>query len=164
MVGKRILGVILIILGTLFTLDHLQMIRLSWNVLWPLFLLLPGIAFHAAFFGDRNNNNAGLLVPGGMLTCYGLLFLSTTIFGWQLLEVLWPIFILGVALGLFELYLFGPRQPGLLIPVAILTAVGGIFLAMNLLHMGGGLIIGLLLIIAGVFVVLKSGPGKIKTR
>jgi hypothetical protein len=35
---------------------------------------------------------------------------------------------------------------------------------MNLLHMGGGLIIGLLLIIAGVFVVLKSGPGKIKTR
>ncbi len=160
MIGRRIFGVILIVLGSLFALDHLQMIRLSWAVLWPLFLLLPGIAFHAAFF-DNPRNNAGLLVPGGILTSYGLLFLAAAIVGWQILQVLWPVFILGVALGLFELYLFGPREPGLLVPTGILTVIGGLFLAINVFHLGGGLIIGMILIAAGIIVVVRGGSERI---
>ncbi len=155
MTGTKVLGLVLVIAGSLFTLDSLGWIHLSWGYLWPLFLLLPGIAFHAAFFAGRNQN-AGLLVPGGILTVYGLLFSAMTIFGWQLMEVFWPVFILGVALGLFELYVFGPRETGLLIPVGILSLVGFAFLFINLLHTGGSVLVGLALILAGGAVILKG--------
>ncbi len=153
--GAKVLGLVLVIAGSLFTLDSLGWIHLSWGYLWPLFLLLPGIAFHGAFFAG-SRHNAGLLVPGGILTVYGLLFSVMTISGWQLMETFWPIFILGVAFGLFELYIFGPRETGLLIPVGILSLVGFAFLFINLLHTGGSILVGLALIVAGGLVILKG--------
>ena len=158
MINQRIIGSLLIALGALFTLEAFGWVQLSWNFLWPLFLLLPGIIFHIGFFAG-NNKNPGLLVPGGILTVYGILFIIMVFLGWDLMKVLWPVFPLGVALGLFELYIFGSREPGLLIPVGILSLVGFGFLLINLLNIGGGALIGLILIGIGGFTLLRAKTG-----
>jgi len=69
-----------------------------------LFVLIAGIFFEASYF--ISCKDAGLLVPGGILITYGLLFLFNVYYGWNLMDNLWLIFPLGVAIGLFQLYLF----------------------------------------------------------
>jgi hypothetical protein len=86
-------------------------------------MLVPGIYMHFAFFTGIDRN-AGILVPGGILTTYGALFYANVFFGWHIMADLWPMFLIGIAVGLFELYLFGNHDKGLLVPVAILGGVG----------------------------------------
>jgi len=135
--GKRsnaVVGMVFIIVGGLVLLENLGIlnelfgIRSLWHLIgrgWPsLFLILPGIIFHSVFFSGRNRN-AGLLVPGGILLVLGVIFQINMLFGgWHLL---WPGYILSVAVGLFELYYFGTRDRGLLIPVGILAGLSFIF-------------------------------------
>ena len=122
--------------------------------MWPLFLLIPGIVFELSYFIYRKD--AGLLVPGGILITYGLLFLVNVNYGWHLMDNLWPIFPLGVAIGLFQLYLFGGREKGLLIPVGILGAVSLFFLFNNLLFVDFRLLAGILLVVIGIWIILKK--------
>lgn len=167
-----VLGLIFIVLGIIFLANTMGFIHLTWSIIsvftrlgWPLVLLLTGLGMHLSFFSGRNAD-AGILVPGGILTTYGLLFLLNTLFGWWVMTALWPVFILGVAIGLFELYLFGNREKGLLIPVSILGGIAIIFLSFTI---GGFIhtkikefIIPAVLVIIGVIIVLKNyrGSGK----
>jgi len=75
---------------------------------------------------------AGLLVPGGILLTLSLLFYFEMMTDFQYAEYTWPIYILSPAVGLFELWLFGNREKGLLIPIGILTVITGFFLAQML--------------------------------
>ena len=54
----------------------------SMGILWPLFVLVPGLCFEATYFTTRNA--PGLLVPGGILTVIGLLFFFEIATGWSL--------------------------------------------------------------------------------
>lgn len=153
-----IFGILLVGIGILFLLANFGVIEVSWNHLWPLFLLVPGILFEFGFFIYRKD--AGLLVPGGILTTYGLLFLANVFYGWQLMEYWWPVFPLGVAIGLFQLYLFGGREKGLLIPVGILTAISLFFLANHLITLHFGLIAGIILILIGLWMIVKQVQSK----
>ena len=101
-------GLFLLCIGVLLILANFRVIEIVWDNLWPLFLLIPGILFELSYFIYRKD--AGLLVPGGILITYGLLFLVNVIYGWHLMEYLWPIFLLGVAIGLLQAYLFGGRE------------------------------------------------------
>jgi len=119
-----------------------------------LFLLIPGIVFEMSYFIYKKD--AGLLVPGGILVTYGLLFLVNTIYGWGLMEELWPIFPLGVAIGLLQLYIFGGREKGLLIPIGILGIVSLFFLINNLFFINFGLLAGIVLIVIGIWIIFKK--------
>ena len=151
-------GILLVVVGILFLLSNLGFVEISWIHLWPLFLLVPGILLEFGFFIYRKD--AGLLVPGGILTTYGLLFLANVMYGWQWMEYLWPVFLLGVALGLFQLYLFGERERGLLIPVGILTALSLFFLFDHLITLHFGLIAGIVLIVVGLGLIVKQVQSK----
>jgi len=72
------------------------------------------------------------------------------------MEYLWPIFPLGVAIGLFQLYLFGGREKELLIPVGILGAISLFFLINNLLFVDFGLLAGIVLVIIGIWIIFKK--------
>lgn len=126
---NAILGTIFVVLGALFLLDNLGIVNpfryiFSIGNLWPLFVLLPGLIFHYAFFAG-NRKDPGLLVPGGILLVLGTTFLISTFFhAWH---ITWPLYIFAVAFGLYELYLFGGREKGLLIPVGILGGLSVIF-------------------------------------
>ena len=149
-----IFGLLLLCIGVLLILSNFGVIEIVWEDLWPLFLLIPGILFELSYFIYRKD--AGLLVPGGILITYGLLFLVNVIYGWRLMEYLWPIFPLGVAIGLFQLYLFGGREKGLLIPVGILGAISLFFLINNLLFVDFRILAGIVLVIIGIWIIFKK--------
>lgn len=116
------LGVVLILVGVLLLFNQVFNLHiLGIGNLWPLFILVPGLIFEFGYFST--NRNPGLLVPGGILTTIGTLFLFLNYTTWGLMKYAWPVFPLAVAIGLFQLYVFGFREKGLLIPVFILSAI-----------------------------------------
>lgn len=130
----KIFGGILIVFGVLMLLKNMRVLDPLWDIFdlgfilskcWPsLFLLLPGILFHSGYFSG-SRRNPGLLVPGGIFLVLGIVFQINMIFGgW---DITWPLVIFSVAFGLFELYIFGNREKGLLIPIGILGGLSFIF-------------------------------------
>ncbi len=117
-------GILLIVLGIIFLLPNVTPIRM--HELWPFFILGLGIYFFILFFTDRSN--FGLLMPASVLTVMGLLFLYCAAAGWQAMNMLWPLFIIGPGIGFFLMYALGKKERGLLIPAFILTGLGCIFL------------------------------------
>ena len=147
-------GLFLLIIGIVLILVNFKVIDIVWENLWPVFLLVPGILFEMGYFIFRKD--AGLLVPGGILITYGILFSVNVVYGWHLMEDLWPVFPLGVAIGLFQLYLFGVREKGLLIPVGILGVISLFFLFSNLFFIDFKLLVGIILVIIGIWIILKK--------
>ncbi|SUY47902.1 membrane protein [Clostridium putrefaciens] len=120
--GNFIFGIILILLGLSALINRIFFIDiLSFRNLWPLLLLIPGILFEVKYFETRKD--PGTLVPGGILTTLGTLFLIENVSSFHMKKYIWPLYPLSVAIGLFQLYWFGNREKGLLIPIFILTTV-----------------------------------------
>ncbi len=136
--GTMIVGLVLILIGIAFLLRNFGIFEIYFDIFdigfifsrfWPMFLIIPGLIFHYSFFTAKTQD-AGLLVPGGILLVMGLTCQISMIFSaWS---YMWPGFILAVAVGLFELYLFGSKEKGLLIPVFILGGLSLIFFAISL--------------------------------
>ncbi|GLC29216.1 LiaI-LiaF-like domain-containing protein [Clostridium omnivorum] len=153
-------GLLLIAIGIFTLIDKIFNIHwFTMNNLWPLFILIPGLIFEFSFFVTKRD--PGVLVPGGILTTIGLLFLFETFTDWGFAAYTWPIYPLAVAIGLFQLYLFGRRQSGLLIPVFILGGVSIIaFLSMFLGNMfywlNYGLLLPIALIIVGILLLFRT--------
>lgn len=150
-------GFFLIMVGTLLFISKMFHIQLfSMGRLWPVFVLIPGLCFELAYFSTRRS--AGLLVPGGILTTIGLLFFFESITNWHFAGYTWPVYPFAVAVGLFQLYIFGGRKRGLLVPIGILTLVsvtsltsmifGSIFRFIN-----SSLVMPALLVLIGVYLI-----------
>ena len=162
---NRILGTIFIIAGALFLFKNLDIMKPFFDMFnlcyiisrfWPsLFLLVPAFLFHYGFFSGRKKD-PGLLVPGGILLILGIAFQINMLLG--MWDVTWPLNIFAVAFGLFELYYFGNREKGLLIPIFILGGLSFIFFTSFSLrgilgYNASKIAIPLLLIVIGLFVI-----------
>lgn len=120
--GNSIIGVILITIGALFLVDKYTTLNfMNMTMLWPLFVLIPGLMFEIGYFTKRDN--PGLLVPGGILTVIGATFFVSTVTNWQFSIYMWPMYLIAVAFGLFQLYWFGKKEKALLIPIGILSFI-----------------------------------------
>lgn len=117
-------GIVLIVIGIIFLLPGFT--DLTLRDLWPVLMLAPGILFFLGFIADRRSY--GLLMPGAILTTYGLVFFYCTIFGWYWIQDLWPFYIVGPGIGFLLMYRFGRKETALLVPGAIMTLLGLIFL------------------------------------
>jgi len=144
--NNQFMGYLLITFGVLFLIGKLA--NFSLVTFWPIFLLLPGIAFHLFYLLYQK---PGLLIPGGILTTYGLLFFFSEFTTYRWMEYLWPVFILGPAIGLFEFYLLGGRKNGVLIAAVILFIVGGTFLCISLISTFIPYLLSLVLIVSGLY-------------
>lgn len=155
-----VVGAVFIAIGALFLLSNLGYVSFSWNYVWPLALLIPGLYMHFAFFTGIDKN-PGILVPGGILTTYGALFYANVFFGWNLMSELWPLFLIGIAVGLFELYLFGNHDNGLLIPVGILGGLGLMFLTRSFIFFDvRKYLVPALLILIGLLIIARRDQKK----
>jgi len=149
------LGIILLVIGGILLYNNLFHTNLfSMAYMWPMFVLGLGLVFEFNYFTTKKA--PGLLVPGGILTTLGLLFFFETFTHWRFSDVTWPFYPLAVAVGLFQLYLFSGRPKGLLIPVGILTAVGGSSFAIMFINRftsfaAHNLYVPVILIILGLF-------------
>lgn len=166
--NKMAIGIILIMLGLLMLLRPAFYINIfNMEHFWPVFVLLTGLIFEASFF--VNKTNPGLLVPGGIITTIGGLFFFETFTNWNFSAYTWPVYILAVAIGLYQLYLFGGKEKALLIPVGILTTVALVSFAFIvfgniLIWLNSSIIWAILFILLGVFILMKGFINKEKPK
>ena len=166
--SNTLLGALFIIIGAVFLcaryLFGTSLINLGPDDFWPMIILMIGVMFELVYFVTMKA--PGFLVPGGILTTYGTLFFFEVATDWRFSMYTWPVYIIGVAIGLFQLYLFSGRPKGLLIAVAILaglavTALVVIMFQIFLSSVDIGLVIPGILILVGLVLVL--GRGRIKS-
>ena len=154
-VSKVIYGLLFLAIGVLLIFGVFDD-RNIWEFIWPLFILVPGLSMELDYFANRSPKKVGELVPGGILTILGLFFYFNIFTNFSYMDLLWPIFILAPAFGLFQLYIFGKRERGLLVPVGILSVIGLIFLLTNLTTTAiGGSVIGAVFILIGLLILFK---------
>jgi len=158
------IGLVLILIGVIYMLKNFGIFEIYFDIFdvgfilsrfWPLFIIIPGLIFHYSFFTGKTSD-AGLLVPGGILLVIGLTCQLSMLF--DLWGYLWPGFILAVAVGLFELYIFGTREKGLLIPIFILGGLAVIFFAISLgrIWLLRIYLIPAILILGGLLIVIRN--------
>ncbi|UNK20077.1 hypothetical protein MNQ98_08700 [Paenibacillus sp. N3/727] len=146
------LGLFIVTAGVVILLGKLGVFGFLGRTLWPIVLLLPGLLLHVLFFGRRAS--AAILIPGGILTVYGVLFLICSFWGWDLMHSLWPILILGIAVGLYEYYLYERPRPGAVFPTALgLMLLSVVIFIFTWLNTGAFYIIALVLIAAGIWLI-----------
>jgi hypothetical protein len=109
-----ILGVIFFGCGVSWLLANLFGWQINFGVVWPLFLVLPGL-FFIFNYATRDRENHEQLFPGVILTALGLTFLVNNL-GQALFQnnVLWTLTIFmypgSVALGFWAVWLATGRQ------------------------------------------------------
>ena len=122
-------GFLLVAVGALLLADNFGYLYFDWYQIWqywPLLLIGGGVLFWLGWLNNRKEH--GLLMPGTILIVYGVLFWYNMNTNWWYMEDLWPFFMIVPGLGFLAMYLFGPRDKGLLVPAAILIGLGVIFL------------------------------------
>lgn len=160
--GNMLFGIMLLVIGGTALLGNLGWIDFSFSIwrLWPLFLLIPGLSFELSFFND--NGPVGLLVPGGILTTYGTLFMFCSFFGYGHLSYLWPIFLGGVGVGLYQLYYFGNRERPLFWVSISFLSFSLLSIFFSLLSLEGNFVLPIFLIVLGAVLIFspKNKSGK----
>ena len=101
-------GVGLVAFGGVFALVVLVGGDDGWGLVWPLFVIIPGVLLFAATFAFGRGGGF-LAIPAAILTVGGLLLLLTNTLGiWAAWVYLWPLLTPGaVGLGLL---VFGARS------------------------------------------------------
>lgn len=152
---SNIVALALIIIGSVSLICQFLNINL-WNRLpiWEIIMFFIGVHFEYRYFRDRRA--PGILVPGAILMTIGLVdFLKWLTLGYFFIH--FPAVIVGVAIGLFQLYWYGNRNGGLLIPVAILTFIAlddildSVFFGLN-----RPIFWSLALIVVGVYLIFNT--------
>lgn len=149
------IGILLIMTAIILFLGKMGVFSYLGVKLWPLLFLLIGAAFHVLFFSGLVP--AAMLIPGGILVVYSLVFLACTIFSWDLMRYLWPGFIFGVAVGLYEVYFFDKQSSrGYVTAAMVLSIVSAVMFGLTLLSTMGIYLIIILLLIAGIFLIVRK--------
>jgi hypothetical protein len=161
-IGGRLLsrqhyaGIALLGAGLVILLGKWGFFSFIGSILWPVALLVAGILLHVLYFGRLLPSAA--LVPAGILSVYGLMFLFCTLFGWSFFNQLWPLLLFGPAAGLYEYYTFDSFKPRLALQLAVvLGAVAVVLFGFILIASWSIYVIGLVLVGAGLWLTLGRG-------
>ncbi|CQR57558.1 hypothetical protein JI735_00835 [Paenibacillus sonchi] len=153
------LGIFILAAGIVILFGKLGVFGFLGRALWPLVILVPGLFLHVLFFSRRAP--ASVLLPAGILTVYGLLLGLCNTWGWGLMSHLWPLLLLGIAVGLYEYSLYSPgRNGGLTTTAVILGLLSVVLLVFSMLGTGALYVLGAILIAAGAWLIFGRGkPG-----
>ncbi|WP_341282164.1 hypothetical protein [Paenibacillus sp. FSL H8-0537] len=151
--NKYSAGIIVLLAGIVILLGKLGVFSFLGSNFWPLLVLIPGILLHVLYFGRLLP--AVVLIPGGMLIVYSILFMLCIMFGWETLKYVWPLFITGVAVGLYEYHLFGASRERVFFNAsAILAVTSAVLLILALVWSWGIYAIAIILIAAGAWMMM----------
>lgn len=144
-------GLAILAAGVVILLGKLGVFAFIGNVFWPLLVLVPGVLLHVLYFG-RMMSSAAVLIPAGLLTVYGLLFFVCNLAGWKLMADLWPLLLLGPAVGLYEYCTYGPNKDRTIRLISLsLIAVSLLLLLVGLFRTPGVYLLAALLILGGAW-------------
>ncbi|GIP57766.1 hypothetical protein QNH46_16275 [Paenibacillus woosongensis] len=158
--NKLMTGILILAAGVIILLGKWGVFSFLGKALWPLILLVPGILLHIWVISRRAS--AELLLPAGILVIYSILFFIGIIGGWTFLFYrLWPAFILGIAVGLFEYYAYSPqRQSGMLLMAIVLAAASIFLLGWSLFAFSFVYLLAIIMIAAGIWLIVNRGDSR----
>ncbi|WP_348623115.1 hypothetical protein ABFT51_18325 [Paenibacillus peoriae] len=152
---ERMIGVGIVAVGLIILLGKLGAFSFLGRNFWPLLFLIPGIVLHAMYM--KRKVSPFMLLPAGILSVYGFLFLLCNIWGWNLMAYLWPLLLLGVAIGLWEYAINDiSLSRNVYTGGVILGLVSVLLLVITSLRTGIIYVIAVLLIGAGIWLVLNN--------
>lgn len=153
--NKYSAGILLLIVGILILLGKAGLFNFLGMIFWPLLVLIPGVLLHVLYFGRILP--ASTLVLAGMLVVYAILFMFCNFFGWDKLRYLWPVFIFGIAVGLFEYHMFGSPKQRYIKMIAIGLGLASIICLLLIALWGWGIyVVALLCVLAGLYLMYGS--------
>lgn len=117
-----ITGVFFIVIGIILLLNKLNMINFGWDEAVPYILIaISLISFYSAFTGKKGNS-----FWGGFLGTLGAFYLlqNFDVFNYFWFGDTWPVFMLAFGVGFIVMFLFNPRDWGVLIPGGFFTLLG----------------------------------------
>ena len=131
--GALIPGLLLIALGAWLLAGTLGVRLPSFETLWPVALIVFGLAFLVQFFAGGRQSE-GLVFTGVAATLLGGFFLAITLrlLPWSDAGRLWPAYVLMGGLAFLAQWLARPSERGLLVPALLALAVGAATLALTL--------------------------------
>ncbi|AHM67011.1 hypothetical protein ACT3XG_16400 [Paenibacillus polymyxa] len=152
---ERMIGVGIVAVGLIILLGKLGTFSFLGRNLWPLLILIPGIVLHAMYM--MRKVSPFMLLPAGILSVYGFLFFLCNTWGWHLMVYLWPMFLLGVAIGLWEYAINDiSLSRNVYTGSVLLGLISVLLLIITLLSTGIMYIIAVLLIGAGIWLVINN--------
>ncbi|WP_017811815.1 MULTISPECIES: hypothetical protein [Paenibacillus] len=158
--NQGVIAIFIILAGLVILLGKLGVFAFIGHVFWPLLILLPGVLLQLVYFS--RSASSYVLIPAGILTVYGILFFFCNIWGWSLMAYLWPLLLLGIAVGLYEYYMVSSsaisRNVGF--AAVVLGALSIIFLFFSLLGASAFYLIALLLIGGGIWMLFSRTNSK----
>ncbi|GIO30517.1 MULTISPECIES: hypothetical protein [Paenibacillus] len=153
------LGLFIVIAGVVILLGKLGVFGFLGRTLWPFAIIIVGLLLHLLFFSKRAR--AYVLIPGGALVVYGLMFAICNFWGFGLMTYLWPVFLLGIAVGVYEYHMFeSPKPEGVLLIALFLGIVSFVLLFFTLLHTGAIYVLAVLLIALGIWFIAGKGRSR----
>lgn len=153
---NKLLGTFLVIIGGVLILDYYHIISFSIWAFWPLILIYIGAKAERDYFsGHASGRN---LLTGATLLTYGFFFLIGNFTTWGIQGRLWPIYIMGPAIGFLQMAYFGHRPKKNFRTGILLLAISGFFLLESFIHIKYDLIMFVGLIAVGLFMMRKSEP------
>lgn len=158
--NKLMTGILILAAGIIILLGKWGVFSFLGKALWPLILLIPGILLHLWVFARRGSSE--LLLPAGILVVYSILFFIGIIWGWTFLFYnMWPAFILGISVGLFEYYAYAPqRQNGMLLMAVVLGALSIILLGWSMFSFSFVYLLAIVLMAVGIWLIVTRGNNR----
>lgn len=154
----KIVGIIFILVGLLFTVSNFGLVSIRMDFLWPLFILVPGLVFEYAYFST--GKASGILFPGAILTTLGVIFLFHTMTGFMFIAFLWPLFIMPVALAFLQFYFFGVKHKVFLILFFGFSALTTFFIGMQFLIYKPYMVMSAVFILIGLLIITTGSNKK----
>lgn len=147
---RDIVGIAMIIIGLFFMIE--QFTEMSFiSYLWPLIIILVGLAFFLMWFKEKKN--WGLLIPATIVSVYGIYFCIMVLVSWRYVGETSFIYPFAVALAFFVAHYIGKANRGMLVPAWILLGVGFIVLISTT---GGGIWWPLIIIGVGFWMIYQN--------
>lgn len=151
---RHSIGIALIAVAVFLLLGKLGFFQFLGALFWPVIILAAGVVLHLLYFG--RSLPAVALIPGGILITYSIMFLVCNLFSWHLMTYIWPGFIFGVAVGLYEFHLYDRYAPGGVLTAAIVLAIiSAALFGMTLIFALGVYFIALGLLAAGIVLIVR---------
>lgn len=147
-------GLILFLIGILLLINHFHFIHFDVWSLWPLILLYIGIKAERDYFAGYKTSRS--LLIGATLTTYSVYFLMEEFVHYSISNMMWPLFILGPALGFLQMAYYGHKQKKNYKRGILLSIIAGAFFFDELLNFRFNVFIAILLIFIGAFFMFRD--------
>ncbi|TDL55673.1 glutamate synthase [Paenibacillus dendritiformis] len=107
--NQQLIGIVILVAGLFILLGKWGVFAFIGGTLWPLIMFLVGLGAYGLV--RARIAPPVTMVPAGMLTVYGVLFMLTHWISASLFTWLWPLLLIGVGAGLYGYYVEDPLHP-----------------------------------------------------